>query len=330
VPEVNIIVKAKDEASRTLRGIGDNLGGLNMGLAALGGVGVAAIGTATYALADMAWQAAKLEPTRITFENLSKSIGTTADSLLNQLKPATMGVVAEADLMLAANKFLAMGLADTEQETAKLAEMAVTLGIAMGKDATVAMEEFALMMANQSIPRLDTFGISAGIVRERINELMEATEGMTREEAFTIAVMEQGEEAMKKVGDVSDTTAVKIAGVEAKWKDFKLELGEAILTALEPLIDEIFPVLIQLLDDLTPLIGEVMPEAVRWATMSLLGWGKAIALVSVGMQIFLGLINSAIEAWYELGNIIPVEARTMMAFTPGMGWATRGVSTTSL
>ena len=45
----------------------------------------------------------------------------------------------------------------------------------MGNGATESMENFALMLANQSILRLDSFGISSGKVTARIEELMSAT-----------------------------------------------------------------------------------------------------------------------------------------------------------
>jgi len=156
---LTIVLKAKDEASKVMGGFGDKLSKVG---AVAGGValtGVAALGAG---IVKMTMDAMALEPTRITFDNLTKSIGTTADSMLDKLRPATMGVVADADLMAAANKLMNMGLADSEEKAAKLANMATTLGIAMGKDAKGAMEEFTLMLANQSIPRLDTFGISSG------------------------------------------------------------------------------------------------------------------------------------------------------------------------
>jgi len=90
-------------------------------------------------------------------------------------------MVQDTDLWYASNKFLLMGLTETADETAAMSEMAVQLGLAMGGTATESMENCALMMANQSIPRLDSFGISSGEARKRIEELT-ATVGMTQDD----------------------------------------------------------------------------------------------------------------------------------------------------
>lgn len=50
-------------------------------------------------------------------------------------------------------------------------------------------------------------GISSGAVLARINELMEATAGLMREEAFNIAVMEQAAVIMERVGEQGEGTA---------------------------------------------------------------------------------------------------------------------------
>jgi hypothetical protein len=114
-------------------------------------------------------------------------------------------MVTDIELMSANSRFLSMGLADSADEAANLSRIAVTLGGAMGKEAGPAMEEFALLMANQSIPRLDTFGISAGKVRQRIKDLQAATPGLSRETAFMTATMEEAAVAMEKVGNAVPT-----------------------------------------------------------------------------------------------------------------------------
>jgi hypothetical protein len=178
-----------------------------------------------------------LEGTTNTFDALTKSIGTDAVTALDQLREATRGMVADADLMQAGNKFLAMGLADTSEGAAELAEVATQLGMAMGEDATASMENFALMMANQSIPRLDSFGISSGAVRERINELMETTEGMTREAAFNQAVMEQAAITMEKVGEQGGGAAGSMARIQTVIANLKTEIGQYFLPIAEKVLN---------------------------------------------------------------------------------------------
>lgn len=181
-----------------------------------------------------------------TFDALNKSIGSIGSESLDRLKIATRGMVDETNLMLAGNKFMAMGLASTQDEMSKLAEISTRLGTAMGNGATESMENFALMMANQSILRLDSFGISSGKVRERILELMASTEGMTREMAFNAAVMEQAEVAMDKLGDPVDTVADRMDRMKAQASDLQSVLGTALFPAVEKLLTAITPLITRL------------------------------------------------------------------------------------
>lgn len=195
--------------------------------------GAALAGAALYGVIQTAERGQKIEQLSRSFDSLSQSVGSTADVMLGRLREATMGMVSDFDLMLAGNRFLSMGLASSADEAGRLAEMAITLGSAMGKDAGPAMEEFALLLANQSIPRLDTFGISAGRVRTRIQELQEATPGLTRETAFLQAVMEEAGDSMERVGDVA------VNGASA----FKAQLGNAIDLIVRKIGSELNPIL---------------------------------------------------------------------------------------
>lgn len=197
--------------------------------------GAAVVGLGS-ALVKATLDAAKIENVEKTFTKLAASINTTSEALLGDMQKATRGMVRDSDLMQAANKFMAMGLASSAEEAANLAETATQLGMAMGEDATESMEAFALMMANQSIPRLDTFGISSGKVKARINELMEATEGLTREQAFNQAVMEQAEVTMARVGEQSGGMAGTMARLKASFSNIKNTIGKAFLPVAEKVL----------------------------------------------------------------------------------------------
>lgn len=170
-------------------------------------------------VSDFVNQGRAINATSATFGALTANIGG-ATNTLQQLRDATGGVVTDLSLMQNSNRFLQMGLADTGEEAAKLAHIAVVLGGSMGKDAGGAMEEFALMLANQSIPRLDTFGISAGRVRTRINELMTETKGLTREQAFMQAVMETAEDSIDNLGPAADVAFTSLGRLETGFSNF--------------------------------------------------------------------------------------------------------------
>jgi len=236
----------------------------------LASFGMRALDAVAYGVRDMITGAAGLENTIATFDRLVDSVGGDAVDAMNQLRDATQGMVSDGDLMQAGNRFLAMGLADSTEEAASLAEMATQLGMAMGEDATGSMENFALMLANQSIQRLDSFGISSSAVRERIDELMESTEGLTREQAFMQAVMEQGQITMGRVGEQGNSTAANLARFQATTQNLKDQIGaaflpalNAILTPLAELATQYGPSIIAWAQSAGEWLGENLPTAIE-------------------------------------------------------------------
>jgi hypothetical protein len=171
---------------------------------------------------DLASEAGRLERAERAFTNLSGGAEAAAANL-EAMKQAAHGTLSEMDAMAGSNKLMAMGLATNAEELEKVATMAIRLGQAFGRDATESIDEFGLLLANQSVLRLDTFGISSGRVRQRIEELMKATKDMTREEAFMIATMEEGEKTMTQLGDYVADSASAVEELQSSWADLKNE-----------------------------------------------------------------------------------------------------------
>lgn len=249
---------ATSDAKSWAANIGATIG--KAGLAVVTGGAVLAAGAVLglgAAIGKMTLDAAGVEGTVNTFNKLVESVGGDAVRAMEMLRASTRGMVADADLMAASNKFLAMGIVETTEEAAHLAEVSTQLGMAMGEDATASMENFALMMANQSIPRLDSFGISSSTVRERIAELMEETEGLSREQAFNTAVMEQAAITMERVGEQSDTAAGSMSRIRTTFANVALGIGQAFLPALE-----------ELLTPIADIAQDVGPQLIEWAQMA--------------------------------------------------------------
>lgn len=244
---------------------------------------------------DVIGEGAKIQAAQATFENLAASIDTTATALNTQLRQATGGMVSDADLMVAANRFVAMGLANTQQEAGELANIATQLGVAFRGDAVTGMEELALMLANQSIPRLDSFGVSAGQVRSRIKELMEANQGMSRETAFMTAFMEQAEVTMNKIGDASETVAGQLSVAEANAKNFS--------DAFKATFSE------ELIANINAVAGGVFETQEKSAS-----FGETLAKIATNVS-FLGFIRLAKDEIKTLGD----ESRNAEGRISGMG-----------
>ncbi len=231
-----------DKSAAGVKGAEKNIGGLEKITAkagqALAALGVAGAAKAAYQLAELGAQSLR---TKAAFEAISGGADEAA-LRLNAMRDATRGALSEQEMMASANKLMQMGLADSASELEQVTTMAVRLGTAMGRDAATSIEEFALLLANQSIPRLDTFGISAGRVRERIAELQSETKSMTREAAFLQATMEIGSEAMERLGDDTGDAALSFEQMEASVKDLKAAFGEGLAPAISDVVGAITPV----------------------------------------------------------------------------------------
>lgn len=215
--------ESQGEALKEAKGDTDALSkATGMLKSALGGAAVLGVAKQAVELAKMGAQAQRAET---AFENLSGGTEEASENL-QAMQEATRGAMSEMDMMAAANKLMSMGLADSAEELGNVSEMAVTLGSAFGKDAGTSIEEFSLMLANMSIPRLDTFGMSGAKARQRILELQAAMPGLSRETAFMQATMEQGAVAMERLGGRVEDNALAFERLAAWTEDAKIEAGK--------------------------------------------------------------------------------------------------------
>lgn len=195
-----------------------------------GAVAAFALGGFTQAVGDLNSLGIEVTRTSHIFENLAG--GTQAAArLMDDMRSSTRGAVDDLNLMAGANRLVAMGLATTAQEAATMTRMAVSLGSAFGRDASTSIEEFSLLLANQSILRLDSFGISGAKVRAEIEKLKEA--GMDADQAFRFAVMKEGEASMLALGDAVDASATAFQRLSVRVENAKQDLAEFVSGGIE-------------------------------------------------------------------------------------------------
>lgn len=234
--------KGSKEANAAIGDTEQKAQGAKSGLDALvGGLTAAGLAYGAVEVAQRTWaaalegQAAKKEQSR--FDALTESIGATGD-VLEQLRDVTKGQATDLDLMASANQLMVMGLADSEQSLNDHFRIVSALK-KPNEDFGTALENWSLMLANQSIPRLDSFGISSGKVRDRILELQAANADMTREQAFMIATFEEAEGTIDKLGDSVDDAGDPFARLTAKVENLndktKILIADALLPAVTSL-----------------------------------------------------------------------------------------------
>jgi phage-related protein len=306
--KVNIILNAQEKAKSAIGSVLDGLKGLATAAAGLAVGAAAGVGALAAGMADLALKAVPVAAVRETFDKLTKSIGDSADVMLTKLRKATNGMVTDADLMKTANQYISMGLAKSSDEAAKLAEMAARLGSAMGNDATQSMADFAAMLANQSIPRLDTFGISSGKVTARIEELMKANQGMTRESAFMQAVMEQGTASMDRLGAASTGPATTLAQLKTTFENLKITLGTAFLPALQSVLE----LLGNLATQYGPMLTDLLTNQILPPIMNLVQ-----SILPTLAPLIVSVLNAVLPLVTELGaRFVPVIVKLAQELMP--------------
>ena len=217
------LASAGDDSLRSLSGLGGAVSSIGWAAAITGAI---ALGTQLYTVGRASQVANN------TFQQLQGSADQASASLA-LMRDATNFTVPDTTLMSISNLYTQMGLATDPSEVARLAEMGSTLGMAMGSSAEEAMQTFSQLLANQSIELLDTFGISSGKVRERIEELQTANKGLARDQAFVTAVLEEGALAMDRLGESTQKNVSAISQLGTRFQNLVAEMGQPIVNASE-------------------------------------------------------------------------------------------------
>ncbi len=242
---IRYTLDATDNASADIKKVGDAI--TNTGSAAdsagsdTGGMGkfksaAIAVGTALLGMqigdkiAELNQVGEAANKAQTTFTQL---VGGTDQARLamDALRNATSGAVDDLTLQQGANQMLVTGLAKNIPELEQLTELGVKLSGAMGKDATEGMENFALAMNNMSYERLDTLGISASNVRNRVAELKK--EGYDTQEAFKMAVIEQGALTLERLGVAAEVGATGVSKLSTRLQNLQQDIGQGLNTTIE-------------------------------------------------------------------------------------------------
>jgi len=145
-----------------------------------------------------------------------------ATAMLDALKVATNGTKSEVELMSGATTIMALGLGKTADEIGTIMRNVEGLGARFGGN----MQTFQLMMSNDSLMRIDSFGIGVEEATKRIEEYKKA--GMDAGEAFDTAVMDLMTEKFESLGGTMDDNKASIDRMKASLQDLKVEIGQGL------------------------------------------------------------------------------------------------------
>lgn len=241
--KVTITVSAKDEFSQTFQKYNKGLDDADRntkkaGQAAndfnrvvTGMIAAVTIDQVVNLAENMNQLGAEINATERLFTQLAGGVSEATD-LMGDLRAGTMGVVDDLTLMAGATKLLNLGITDSNDQTAKLVSQILRLKDPT-VDATTAINDFGLMMANASYLRLDTFNLSSARVRDRVNELAEEFPNLDRQARFTMATMEEMDRKINSLGDAANTANTRMARWQTTLANLGQELSQNFNTGVE-------------------------------------------------------------------------------------------------
>lgn len=287
----------------------------------------AAIGTAVGKLAidalqrlgeefrELALRGIELAPVVQSFDALALSIGTTGDEMLAVSRSATRGLIADLDLMAAANKAIQLGLPVTAESFGDLARMATVLGRAMNQDATKSVEDLVVALGRQSPLILDNLGLTVRI--SEANEKYAKTLGKTaadltdaeRKMAFYHAALEAGRQASERLGGIQLTLADRLTIARNQVSNFTDSLSVAVATS---------PVINAAMEAIGEAIGDAMGENRTELVQKLIGYVNQFAISAASAAEW--LVQGAdwvVRAWYGIEVVVKAALLAVLAFAEG-------------
>jgi len=215
--------KATDDGKASAKSWGEQWGVSSAGLLAA----TAVIAGAVIQLNALGTQANAAEK---TFNQVTGGAEQAAASLA-RMRQSTGGIIDDMTLMKGASSLLVTGIAQTNEQAEELVNLGSRLSAVMGVDAAEGIQNLNSALLNNSFMRLDTLGISAAAVRERVNELKEA--GMDMSAAFSQAVLEIGTQTLTDLGGAAAVAETSVNRLKTSFDNMAQNLGQIVNVEIE-------------------------------------------------------------------------------------------------
>lgn len=175
---------------------------------------------------DMNQLGVEVHANRVLFNELTDEIGGGAE-VLATLRAETGGVVDDLALMSGASQLLRLNIVDNNRDLGELVGNIQRLK-SPTESTTDAIQNFALMLSNESLLRLDSFGISSANVKRRMDELGQS---------FRDAVMAEMAGQVARLGDAANVSETALARFQTRMTNFFQQGAENFAIGLEATIN---------------------------------------------------------------------------------------------
>lgn len=224
---LQILVKAVDNATGPLGAASKGVKGLATQAAAAGGI-LVAFGAICKEVFEFGQEGAQLQRLATAGENLATSMGGSMDDILTSVRRASLGMVADSDIIAGANKAMMLGLGANADQMGNLMEIAAFRARAMGISTTQAFDDIVRGIGRTSPLILDNLGIVLD-AKTRYKEYADAvgvsTAELTKQQKIQIllsGVLEEGNTLMAEAGGLAIDNAgafEQLAASQQNWSD---------------------------------------------------------------------------------------------------------------
>ena len=237
--ELQILITAKDQASQTMKGIEGTLKNLEAPFKKVSTVGAVAFSALSVGIASAVKSSSEVESIKISFERLSKDLGTSGDVMLNKLNEVSKGTISNKDLMLSVNKAVALGVGNNMEDLARLLEIARVKGQALGVDTTQAFNDMVTGIGRGSPLILDNLGIiTKGWAEEA------AATGQAMDAQFIMnKILADGAVELANIGEVALTPQERMAQLTKQFSDLSATMGAAFMPIVKSVYEAILPII---------------------------------------------------------------------------------------
>jgi hypothetical protein len=249
--------------------------------------------SAAGAIYDLAKSAQAFDTLKASFNDLAATAGESGAQMLDSLRGASQGMIADQDLILSANRAMMLGVAQSSEQMVQLLQVATVRGKAMGMSATDAFNDLVTGLGRMSPLILDNLGIVTG--GEKVFDDYAKSLGRT---AASLSDAERKQALFNKVVGESQGLigkGVKVnpfAQLDASMANFKITAG----SIAAPLAAELAAGVAQGVGNISRILNEALSQE------DLSGAGKFGYALGTS-------IKEAVVA--GLGQGGPIEFRTM-------------------
>jgi hypothetical protein len=283
--------------------------------------------------------------TRDAYADLAEDAGISGQSMLNAMRTASRGTVADSELMAAANRALVLEVADSADEMARLTAAAITRGRQVGVGATQAVGDLVTGIGRMSPEILDNLGIAnaKGAFADYAATLGTTADKLTdvqKKQALVNAVLAS---VPADGAAVADDAASAFERMDASLTNAKEELGVLFAPAVAAVAEQIARAAAGVTDALAPndwsaetsaQLGEVneqlaqaqealaklqaqqaQPVDPMWMSIDMQAAGSPMTAEDVGPQT--DALNEQIASWERLQTALKRADEFLQAGAPG-------------